>query len=148
MKTGPRPRTDLQREIAKCENVVEIILRRHPGPGGRAYRYDAVLDGEVIATSRDPEFAACRALQARGIDGIAVFRREGGGTAKLWVPIALGAKLVTREDGREGQPFVAYKPRPEIATEAQKQAETGGGATTLPETRNGPEIAVLSQRAR
>lgn len=54
--------------------------------------------GEVlIERARDPEFAACRALAARGVSGDLVSRIKGSVTPGLRVAIDAGAQMSTQE---------------------------------------------------
>ena len=56
------------------------LKRRIPdrlGHGGGEYQYAVWLGEELVVKSRDPEFAACRALAKSGRFGLARFWREG-----------------------------------------------------------------------
>lgn len=53
-------------------------------------RYHATLDGEVIATSRQPFFAAARALQAMGYDDEVVLTASHEGSTTLAMRSTIG----------------------------------------------------------
>jgi hypothetical protein len=85
--------------------TISLTLRRK-SLSRYGYRYEVVLDGEVIVSaSRDPEFDACRELVKRGLSGKAVFCREG--RPSLVVDIERGAELTTKE-GAHGVRFVKF----------------------------------------
>jgi hypothetical protein len=71
--------------------------------GKRGYRYTASYQGEtIVEASIVPEFAACRALQARGLHGKIGFRKDG--MIGIVVDIDVGAKLTVNESSTGGSP--------------------------------------------
>lgn len=70
-------------------------------------------DGEQIATNVfDPEYAACRALVARGVTGrLEVWRPGSAFASSIIRDIAKGALLTIREDAQRGPCTVKYRPR-------------------------------------
>jgi hypothetical protein len=70
--------------------------------------YDAIVNGEVIASGVSPECAACRELQKRGHGGIAYFTRSGAPYGwDLRMSISWGAKRYVAED-RTGIRFAKW----------------------------------------
>ena len=89
----------------------DLVLQRHGRPGVRGYLYDVILNGEVICTSRDPQYAACRALVALGLRGEARFWRPGRPTHDSCIrDIEKGALLFTREGANDGPRVAKYAP--------------------------------------
>jgi hypothetical protein len=76
------------------------------------YRYDVLLDGEVIVHgSRDPEFDAARVLQARGLCGRFRTIDFRTGRPRMELDIAKAAGLCTIERADNGPPrVVPYRP--------------------------------------
>jgi hypothetical protein len=74
--------------------------------------YRATLNGEEIVTrSWDPEFAACRALKARGLTGRIEFFRAGVPHPCLIIrDLAKGAGLRTLEDDCRGPVLKKWQP--------------------------------------
>lgn len=88
----------------------ELLLRRHESPTKRGYIYDVLYGQEIIASSIDPEFAACRELAKRGILGYAVTRRKVGGTIGMRLNIAKCAELSTHEPAKGGLYIGKFSP--------------------------------------
>jgi hypothetical protein len=88
----------------------DAVLRRHDRPGPRGYRYDVLVGGEVVCTSRDPQFAACRVLAERGVTGSIRFWREGKTTWDSMLDIERGAGMRTIDSDRGGLSFGKYTP--------------------------------------
>jgi hypothetical protein len=104
-KYGPQNRSS-DRLAAQ---TIALTLRRK-SLWRHGYRYEVVLDGEVIVSlSRDPEPDACRELLKRGLRGNAAFWREGMPEPCLVVDIERLAKLRTK-DSNEGVRFVKFTP--------------------------------------
>lgn len=70
-------------------------------------------EGELIAANVfDPEYAACRALMARGVAGrLEVWRPGSAFPAMVVCDSAKGARLTIREDAQRGPCTVKYRPR-------------------------------------
>lgn len=102
----------------------QVELERIKGGKGRIR---VTFRGEVLVEHRDPEFAACRALLARGITGMLVTRWKGSAHDAMRVPIERGARLSTSEPDRRKIGFVAFQPF--------KEDEGGGDcAASVPPT--------------
>jgi hypothetical protein len=71
------------------------------------------LGQTLIASARDPEFEACRALLARGTRGILVVYSPGSPVPRMRVDIEEGAKLTTVENAKKGPWTTRYRPRPD-----------------------------------
>jgi hypothetical protein len=104
--------------------------RIHIAPGRlnrtRGPTFDALLgslDGELIVTNAlDVEYAACRALKARGITGKMETWHVGSAVPAMHLPdICDAAGWTVRECPRQGLRLVNYQPW-------SKQAVFGGGA--------------------
>src|SRR5262249_15681368 len=79
--------------------------------GARGYSYEVrYASGVLVASTRDPEFAAARALVARGMRGQLEVWREGGSAPSMGLDIEKAARLATREGDRDGLRFVAELP--------------------------------------
>jgi hypothetical protein len=109
----------VQREEPKTERRVDIELT-HYASGGARYRV-TYLGETLIASARDPEFEACRALLAKGIIGTLVTYGPGGTAARMRIDIEDGAKLTTIENANEGPRIGRYRPHP--GTTGQDDAE-------------------------
>ena len=74
--------------------------------------YRATYNGdEIVTRSWDPEFAACRALKARGLSGRVEFFREGIPHPCLVVrDLVEGAGLCTYEDECRGPSLKKWRP--------------------------------------
>jgi hypothetical protein len=83
--------------VWKMRDIYDVILRRKSRPGSRGYQYDAIFGGGVLVSSRDPEYAACRALLAMGLTGTAQFWREGKACHDSSLDIERGARGTTQE---------------------------------------------------
>lgn len=127
---------------------MRITLRRREHAGPRGYLYDAVLDGEIIASSRDPEFAACRALVRRGYRGRVDFWREGASHPSMTImSIERAAGLSTSESAKAGLRIGKHTPLKErpaaVAGSGARTGEANRGATLLPAGANGLPGIVL-----
>ena len=65
--------------------MIQIHLRRHEKAGARGFRYDSLLNNTVIATSTDPEHAACRSLAQMGHTGPVSFLDAETGKERTYV---------------------------------------------------------------
>jgi hypothetical protein len=84
--------------------VHEVTIR----PFGR--RYEVWWRGVcIVERSRDPEFDACRALQALGVCGTAEVWREGATAPAMRLDIAWGAERRTEEGERVGPRVAIWK---------------------------------------
>ncbi len=85
-----------------------VIFERISSAG----RYRASLGGEVIvASSREPILAACRALVARGLTGRASFKRPGDKFAAMIVrDVVEAAKWTVSETEAHGPRLVRHRP--------------------------------------
>jgi hypothetical protein len=84
------------------------VIELHPPTSGSG-NCSVSFNGEVlVASSRDPEFAACRALLARGIRGKVKVIDDNTRRHRSTVDIERGAKL-TCEEGAHGPHFVKYR---------------------------------------
>ncbi len=91
--------------------MIEVTLHRHKKPGHTGYQYDALLDGKILCTSRDPEYTACRVLQGMGIDSPVRFRHDWRGEAGLTLnSVSWGAGLRTEENTNAGPRITKWKP--------------------------------------
>jgi hypothetical protein len=111
---APDPETRLPwRHPGKTAAVLDLTLKRlEPallGHGGWEYQYEVRLGGELIAKSRDPEFAACRTLAKSGRFGRARFWREGKAHPDISMDIALAAKWRTKETRKLGPQFARFE---------------------------------------
>jgi hypothetical protein len=87
--------------------ALACALTRHSIPGTLGYRYDAIFEGEVIATSLDPEFAAARVLRDRGYTGALQFFRPCNPAPVLVMrDLVRAANFRATPDGR----FEKYRP--------------------------------------
>jgi hypothetical protein len=106
------------RKPAAHNNIRSVPTRIYLASGkfDRRYgqRYDAHLgspDGEKLVTNAlDVEYAACRALRARGITGPMETWRPGSATPAMFIAdIAEAATWTIREDERRGPSLVKYR---------------------------------------
>ena len=74
--------------------------------------YQVWLGDEILVTSRDPEFAAFRALAKSGRLGRARFWREGRAEHDISMHIATAAKWRVKETARKGLHFVKFEEFP------------------------------------
>lgn len=98
-----------------------LILRPTERMGTKGRIYEALFDGEVIAKGTSPECGACRELQSRGLDGYAVFWREGKPHPDMRMSIAWGAGRYVAED-KMGMRFAKWTPF-KLAGEELEEAE-------------------------
>jgi hypothetical protein len=83
------------------------IIRQGWNAGHRGPQYVATFDGEVIATSHDPEFTAARVLRDRGYSGPLQFFRPGNPESHLTMKdLVRVADYCATPDGR----FMKYRP--------------------------------------
>ena len=83
--------------------IHDAVLRRKAKAGGRGYKYEVLIGDEVIANSRDPEHAACRALLAKGVTGTVRFWSDVYGPQKdcrSSLDIERGAKVSVTDPDR------------------------------------------------
>lgn len=80
----------------------------------KGQRYAALLDGEVIATSRQPFYAAARALQALGYDDEIVLTASHEGAAAIAMRSTIGRAAVwsVTEGDRTGLSRFEFQDRP------------------------------------
>jgi len=91
--------------------IHDCTLVRRPSPGASGYMYDVFYDGAWLVSSRDPEHAACRALELRGHAGEARFWREGKDHYdSRFACIRRGGAGSTQDSNRDGLRTVAYRP--------------------------------------
>ena len=98
-----------------CPDAVRVFLTLGKFDRRLGQRYNAHLgspDGEQIVTDAlDVEFAACRALKARGVTGrMATWRPGSAHPAMVIADIAEVAKWTIREDDRRGPTRVKHRP--------------------------------------
>lgn len=84
--------------------MIEIIVRSN------GYRFDALIDGKLIGTFREPLFSACRHLLG-DIDRQepVCMRWEGSPHPSLTTTVGRGAALTVVENSRTGPKFAAYR---------------------------------------
>jgi len=87
--------------------IVDLLLKRKPTPGTRGYVYDVFRGPFLIASSRDPEHAACRHLASAGVTGKARFWREGKDRHDSTLDIERGARW-SATDTKHGVRTVRY----------------------------------------
>lgn len=77
------------------------------------HRYEVTLNDEILCTSRDPEFAAARALLSLGVKGtLTTARPAPPNKVDMILDIERAAKLSTYETAKESPRFVLYRPFP------------------------------------
>jgi hypothetical protein len=108
--------------------TARVYLSHGHFEGRRGQTYNVHLgapDGEkIVANAFDPEYAACRALVARGVAGrLEVWRPGSTFPAMVIRDIAKGARLTIREDARRGPCVVKYRPRFEPDGIVEEDAE-------------------------
>ena len=92
-------------------NTYDVTLRQRDKPGSRGYQCEVIFAGEVIAISRDPEYAACRALLANGLVGRVRFWSDVYGPQRDYrssLDIERGAKSSTSESSRSSLRVAKY----------------------------------------
>jgi hypothetical protein len=116
---------------------------------GAGYRYDVLLDGEVIVhASRDPEFDAARVLLARGLRGRFRTIDFRTGRPRMELDIEKAAGLCTIERADKGPPrVVRYRPLSPHAKsllrgqplhrDGNSRDRVAPGATLAPEAADG-----------
>jgi hypothetical protein len=113
------------------------------------YLYDVVHEGETIVSgSHDPECAAARVLQAKGITGKFTMLDSKTGEPRTIINIEKAAKLTVRDD-RLGMGFVKYHPMPENAYQRPEGPAPAAGSPSpvqsTPEPLNPPVRAQEAQ---
>ena len=99
-------------------SVISVVLHpSKPVKSVQLYRVE-LEDGTVLVEStRDPEFAACRALHAKRVKGILETRRRGSQTVCMRINIKWGVTRSTaegptyRHDASSGSRLRASSPR-------------------------------------
>jgi hypothetical protein len=72
--------------------------------------WQVTLDGKVIVEqNRDPEHAACRALQEMGLTGPVSFKHKGSKTISSTKDIEEGAKWMVSEPSDRSAAYIRYK---------------------------------------
>ena len=110
---APAPPTDADRRAGGRRPMTAIDVRlRAEWVENVGYRYDVLLDGEVIVRrSRDPEHDAARALHARGLRGRFRTIDFSTGRPRMILDIEKAARLRTVErDDRRLPIVVPYRP--------------------------------------
>jgi hypothetical protein len=106
MATGGANRS----EETSIEHRIEIERTHYRSTGAR---YRVTYLGETLVESvRDPEFAACRALLAKGVRGTLVTFTPGSSVHRMKVDIEKGAKSMTIDNANDGPRFGRYRPHP------------------------------------
>jgi hypothetical protein len=113
--------------FSHCTPITRVYLSDGHFEHRRGKTYNVHLGtpaGEkIVANAFDPEYAACRALVARGLTGRLEVWRPGSAFPVVVVPdIAKGARLTIREDARRGPCLVKYRPRFEPAEVIEENA--------------------------
>lgn len=85
--------------------------------------YDATFRGEHLVTSRDPEFAACRALLARGFTGELRTRWVGARHDAMVLDIEHAARRSTFDSRNVGPVLGRFREFSSIKTEADADSE-------------------------
>jgi hypothetical protein len=121
--------------------VLRVMLSREAHLHAKqAPAYEAWLDGVLLCTSREPEFAAARALLGLGYapEELMTTRWEGSAHDAI-VPATLGhlAKWTVKERDKSGLRVERWQPRPQNAVssllgEPQDEQEGEGGYDTAP----------------
>lgn len=90
----------------------DVVLRPRPiRIGQERQTFEVLFEGQtLIEATPDPEFDACRALQARGLTGRLRTRREGSPHHAMVMSIAWGAGKRTSEGRGTGLAFRAWEP--------------------------------------
>lgn len=116
------------------------VLRPEHRQGGRRgedQQWTVLYGGSTIVSgARDPEYAACRALQAMNVTGNVLFVHEATGTPGLRLKINAGAVLTTVE-GDRGLRTQKYVPHP--ATVRTSAANLPGSSITSAHKCGGDE---------
>jgi hypothetical protein len=98
-----------------AEHRLEIERSHYTSTGAR-YRV-TYLGETLLASARDPEFEACRALLAQGITGTLVSYGPGSLVPRMRVDIEKGAKLATIDSDKDGPRIGRYRLHPSSAGE-------------------------------
>lgn len=107
-----RPLSDRQHDHHSAPSAPLVVTFQRTGFTPTGERYMASLGDDVLCRSvREPIFAACRALVARGLTGRAEFRRPGDAAAAMIVPdIVAAAGRTVRETATAGPFLTRYRP--------------------------------------
>jgi hypothetical protein len=99
-------------QAAPPAQVAVVVILARPRSAGE---FDALVAGEVIATSREPFSAACRELLRRGFapELVAILRHAGSATLSLKAPIGVAADLQVVERDQGGISFARWKAPPQ-----------------------------------
>ena len=95
---------------AEAAHRIEIELLPH-SPTAAHLRYRVTHLGQVlIASTRDPEYDACRALLALGIAGTMTTFNRGSPTPCMRIDIERGAQMRTNEGTKAGPRLAKWRP--------------------------------------
>ncbi len=95
--------------------IYDVVLKPNPVVGfGQGKRTFKVWFGDelLLLRSTDPEFDACRALQARGLAGKLRVWRDGQSAPDMAMGIGWGAGRRTEDTGRTGPRVAKLEPYP------------------------------------
>jgi len=91
------------------ETYHTLILRPTGKYRSKGEIYEVLFEGELIASGTAPECAACRELKSRGLEGDALFWREGKRNYDLRMSIAWASERYVAED-KVGLRFSKWSP--------------------------------------
>ena len=93
---------------------IELVARRWADAGKALDRFDAMLDGECLVTSRDSVHAAARELLARGFapETLLEFRHRGVGYVATRGQVGELARWTVTESDKSGLRRVLWQPFP------------------------------------
>jgi len=94
---------------------VQIECLRYAAAGVR-YRV-MHLGKTLVASTRDPEFEACRAMLAKGFKGTLVSYGPGSSVPSVSVDIERGARLAAIENDKDGPKIGRYRRHPSSVVE-------------------------------
>jgi hypothetical protein len=125
MKLHPKTRNLADRATRSSPPAIRVYLTLGRFDTERGQHYNAHLaspDGEQIVTDAlDVEYAACRALKARGVSGRMETWWVGSTTAALLIhDIDEAAELTIREDATRALSIIRYRPFPGEAVAPRK----------------------------
>jgi hypothetical protein len=128
MKLHPKTRNHADRATRSSPPVTRVYLTLGRFDNERGRHYNAHLgsaDGEQIVTDAlDVEYAACRALKARGVTGRMETWWPGSLTAASVVrDIEKGAALTMREDATRALSVIKYRPLPKERVKLRKSGK-------------------------
>ena len=90
--------------------MIDLTLQCRPTPSPKGYLYDVFEAGELLLTSINPEFSACRAFAAAGRTGKVRFWRDGKPEHDSEFDIEKAAKFTVRENGKHAPRIGKYVP--------------------------------------